>query len=272
MAAYIRILCVVVLSIPALPAVAQDNATGSEPILSYEIAPEQFENGTLALEIAIGTTTSPVEDLYGFAAAIEFPTGLFRVAGEGGALLDDGNLLKADLLRQESGVYEIAVTRRFPAQPVSGSGPVLWIELALVDDVPVNPITVDLVVAQLSLFGKETIHLTPDSGEPIAMGMAGTNVSADESSVPLSFELEPNFPNPFNPSTTIAYRLPRSSSVRLAVFDALGRQVDVLIDSARQPPGQHTVTFDASGLPSGLYIYRLEAENFVEARQMLFLK
>ena len=71
--------------------------------------------------------------------------------------------------------------------------------------------------------------------------------------------------------TTIAYALPAPSDVSLAVFDVLGRKVSTLVE-ARQSAGRHTVRFDASALPGGVYVYRLEAGSFTAAKTLVVLK
>jgi len=88
---------------------------------------------------------------------------------------------------------------------------------------------------------------------------------------PETFELMPNYPNPFNPVTVIGFQLPVSSDVTLEVFDMLGRRVAVLVDDALSA-GRHEIQFDASGLSSGVYIYRLRANEFVQTRQMVLVK
>jgi hypothetical protein len=97
-----------------------------------------------------------------------------------------------------------------------------------------------------------------------------TSIDAPET-LPLEFTLEQNYPNPFNPGTVIAWQLPSESTVRLAVYDLLGRQVAVLVDDVR-PAGRYTVNFDASALGSGVYVYRLEAAGFVQTRKMTLVK
>jgi hypothetical protein len=87
----------------------------------------------------------------------------------------------------------------------------------------------------------------------------------------VEFRLDQNFPNPFNPSTTIKYELPRSSDVKLSVFDLLGREVSVLVDERREA-GVHEVKFDGSGLSSGVYFYRLSAGRFVQTLKLLLVK
>ena len=90
-------------------------------------------------------------------------------------------------------------------------------------------------------------------------------------SVPDHFVLFQNYPNPFNPTTMISYQLPANSFVTLKVYDVLGREVEALVNG-RQSAGSHSVQFDAAGLPSGVYFYRLEAGNFTETKRMLLLK
>ncbi len=80
-----------------------------------------------------------------------------------------------------------------------------------------------------------------------------------------------NYPNPFNPSTTIKYELPRSSEVRLSVFDMLGREVTVLVDERREA-GVHEIKFEGSALSSGVYFYRLLAGSFVETKRLILVK
>jgi hypothetical protein len=98
---------------------------------------------------------------------------------------------------------------------------------------------------------------------------------SNRSGVPLSAVVErydvSNYPNPFNPSTTIRFALPEPSFVRLRVFDIVGRTVAVLIER-EVPPGSHAVKFDASDLPSGVYLYHIEARGYVETKKMLLLK
>ncbi len=89
--------------------------------------------------------------------------------------------------------------------------------------------------------------------------------------VPTGFVLEANYPNPFNPVTTVAFGLPATSQVRVAVYDLLGRELAVLADGIMSG-GNHEVQFDASGLPSGTYLYRLEAPGLRITRQMVLVK
>ena len=88
---------------------------------------------------------------------------------------------------------------------------------------------------------------------------------------PDKFELIQNYPNPFNPTTQINFSLPRNTNVELAVYDIVGRKVETLVDGKRQA-GEYSVSFDASTLSSGVYIYRLKIGKFIKARKMILLK
>jgi hypothetical protein len=97
-----------------------------------------------------------------------------------------------------------------------------------------------------------------------------TSVS-DETIVPTHYSLEQNFPNPFNPSTTINISLPKASIVRLTIYNILGQKIATLADTYREA-GSHQFTFDAAQCASGVYFYRLEAGTFISQKKMLLLR
>lgn len=98
----------------------------------------------------------------------------------------------------------------------------------------------------------------------------GTTIEQLET--PVSFTLNQNYPNPFNPSTVISYKLAQSSKVTLEVFDVMGRKVATLVNR-NEPAGLQTVTFDASSLASGVYIYRLSTAKGAQlTRKMMLIK
>jgi hypothetical protein len=91
------------------------------------------------------------------------------------------------------------------------------------------------------------------------------------SAMPFRFALEQNYPNPFNPSTTIKFGLPKSSEVRVSVYDMLGREVSVLVNE-RKDAGVHEVKCDGSNLASGVYFYRLQAGDFTQTKRLMLLR
>jgi uncharacterized delta-60 repeat protein len=102
----------------------------------------------------------------------------------------------------------------------------------------------------------------------------GPDVSKAEparNGIPSEYILYPNFPNPFNPSTQMAYALPKTGKVSLKVFNLLGEEVATLVQGM-QSAGTHTALFDGSGLPSGIYLCRLESEDFIQTKKMVLLK
>ena len=86
-----------------------------------------------------------------------------------------------------------------------------------------------------------------------------------------NFSLSQNFPNPFNPSTSIRYAIPRESDVKLVVYDVMGREIATLVNE-RLNAGTYTVDWNASEFPSGVYFYRLTADNFTETKKLLLIK
>jgi hypothetical protein len=103
------------------------------------------------------------------------------------------------------------------------------------------------------------------------IGSTAVFVEDGNPAMPGSFVLYQNYPNPFNPETSISYQLGESTPVLLEVFDMLGRRVTVLANGVIQP-GVHTVRWDASAFPSGVYTYRLQAGTFTQSRRMMLMK
>ena len=97
------------------------------------------------------------------------------------------------------------------------------------------------------------------------------STSVKDGELPAEVTLERNYPNPFNPETTIRYALPQAGNVRLAVYDLLGQEVAVLVDGSR-PAGHHTARFDGGDLPSGSYVYRLQVGDEVVVQTMTLVK
>ena len=105
--------------------------------------------------------------------------------------------------------------------------------------------------------------------EVVVMLPTVTNTENEE--LPAEVTLSPNYPNPFNPETTIRYALPQAGEVRLVVYDLLGHEVAILVEGSK-PAGNHTVRFRAGNLASGLYVYRLQAQDKTIVRTMILVK
>ena len=105
--------------------------------------------------------------------------------------------------------------------------------------------------------------------EPTETNPAGMATSSAD--LPSDYALGQNYPNPFNPVTTIRYALPAGGQVRIAVFNTLGQEVAVPIDGPEEA-GYHEVIFDATPLPSGVYLFRINAGSFTDVRKMLLVR
>ncbi|HCV44341.1 MAG TPA: hypothetical protein DGH68_12710 [Bacteroidetes bacterium] len=115
---------------------------------------------------------------------------------------------------------------------------------------------------QIDLDG--SVHFT--EGVQVDM-LAGVS----EKPLPKEFALDQNYPNPFNPSTKIEYAVPKESRVRLEVYNLLGQRIATLVDEVKSA-GYYTASFDAVGLSSGLYFYRMNAGEVSFLKKMMLVK
>jgi ligand-binding sensor domain-containing protein len=135
----------------------------------------------------------------------------------------------------------------------------------------VNSNLMDSSVASLAFDQDGYLYAATDSGIFKSNTSIVTDVHETEDRTPLSFSLYQNYPNPFNPSTVIRYQLSSRGFVTLTIYDVLGREVRTLVNDVQQQ-GSYTVTFNANGLSSGLYFYRLAANNKIETKKMMLIK
>jgi hypothetical protein len=117
-------------------------------------------------------------------------------------------------------------------------------------------------------------HLT--NAWKFSMNVMGANLnkqSSDEETdlIPTEYGMDQNYPNPFNPTTTINYQIPEKNHVSLQIYDILGNLVTTLVDQEIEP-GYHSITWNASGLASGVYIYRLISGSFISSKKLILMK
>jgi hypothetical protein len=114
--------------------------------------------------------------------------------------------------------------------------------------------------------------------DEIRLGTSWNEIAADPNALPgqknlqpYEFDLSQNYPNPFNPTTKIEYSIHKKSKVRLVVYDLLGREIEVLVNN-EQNPGKHQVVFSSANLTSGIYFYKLSADNHNMTKKMMLMK
>jgi len=121
---------------------------------------------------------------------------------------------------------------------------------------PTSPLDPDSTITDLGAFYFDQLGVTENpNGTP----------------EPSTFQLFPNYPNPFNPTTTISYYLPHSSEIQVDIYNLLGQLVETLFNG-RQEGGVHLVRWDASNSPSGIYFVQLQSQNLTQTRKMVLLK
>lgn len=131
-------------------------------------------------------------------------------------------------------------------------------------------------IAFVRFFG--VLELVDEAGDPLTLttldgGVTVTSSAVDERGniIPNQFELRQNFPNPFNPSTTIAYRVEKASVLTFEVFNVRGQMVD-RIDLGRRPAGEHNLTYAPRHLASGVYAYRIAGDQASQSKNMILIK
>jgi len=111
----------------------------------------------------------------------------------------------------------------------------------------------------------------PSTTKDLYLNPESTTGVKSNSPVPTSYSLSQNYPNPFNPSTQIRFTIPEKTNVKLEVYNLIGQKVADLVNSELSA-GEYSITFNASGLSSGIYLYRLQAGNFSSVKKMILMK
>ncbi len=176
-------------------------------------------------------------------------------------------------------LIDLSYTLLVPLPPDSG-----LLATVLFDVAPTAPDEL-VIIDSVSYLGLQGLEFVPSSGAPFGPYFhrgyveikASTDIKTEEQRIlPQDFALRQNAPNPFNPSTTIKFELPKATEVRLDVYNILGQKIRTLVDR-HMPAGIYRVTFDGRGdddqpLASGIYLYRLKAGEFADSRVMVMVK
>ena len=136
---------------------------------------------------------------------------------------------------------------------------------------PFDSRTTELLIKSAGDLKMDDIEVTVADINGDALYLSHSKSGQNYKSGPHSFELSKLYPNPFNPSTEISFSLPMDNHVKLAAFDVRGKEVDVIFEGA-QYIGQHSYTWNASNLPSGVYYIRLQAGEMVTSQKALLIK
>jgi Secretion system C-terminal sorting domain len=169
-------------------------------------------------------------------------------------------------------VVQVTLTGQTAGQKVAGE----LVDLggtvrAVVDESNTNPFT--LTAPSAGTYIVNAGYKQPQRvWDSVRVVITATSVDGSREGNPgNNFRLYQNYPNPFNPSTTFRFDLPQRTNVRLQVFDLQGRSVATLVDGMMES-GPKEIQFDASGLASGMYLYRLQTGNFVDTKKMVLLR
>ena len=138
---------------------------------------------------------------------------------------------------------------------------------ATVDDFSLRP--VELADILVDMDSTQYHSFAPDMGayeSPFVANLIETNTR-----LPVKFTINQNYPNPFNPSTKIKYDLPKTEKVKIEVFNLLGQKTKTLLNK-QMPKGYHEIEYTSIDLPSGVYLYRIEAGEFHDVKKMILMK
>ena len=147
----------------------------------------------------------------------------------------------------------------------------LEFEIAVVDDRLKWPDSFSITPSDEIYVTTSRIYFPPGTHGLFKITKSTTGIGFKDTEIPDRFYLSQNYPNPFNPNTMINYLTPKLSFVSLRVYDVLGKRIAELVNEEK-PAGEYEVEFDATLLTSGIYFYRLDADNFNSTRKMIFLK
>jgi len=169
-------------------------------------------------------------------------------------------------IHEQTGMISVAASKIRGSESILASANIVEFTITMLETIDI-PVPIRLMRAAMSTHSG--IQYSPDF-EMLIKKL--TDINHDNPiDMPADIELMPAFPNPFNPSTHIRYRITEPSDIRLTIVDVLGREVAVLVDAAQQP-GTYSARFDAAGLSTGVYICLLKTESDVRIQKITLIK
>jgi hypothetical protein len=230
-------------------------------MIALATAPARAAGG----ELRVPVTVSEVAHLRVLALSFALDTEAFEVLGasrpEGGLIDADTPFFAAAYAASGAGMADVA---RLGGSGMSGAGEVVELRIR-----PRSGRVADFVGAtDLVSLTAATLRTSGNTELPVALG---ASTRSEDGLAPEAYSLAASYPNPVTASATIAFALPEAAHVRLAVYDALGRLVQVLEDGA-VAAGTHRASLDATALAPGAYFYRLEAGPYVETRRLMVVR
>jgi hypothetical protein len=245
-----------VIAIPGGKAILPISLSGNNINIAALTIPLKFDNSILSID-SVSFAGTLLKPNMGGLSDIENGSGFVRVtytpplSGSPTYITESGGLIARLFfaVNPGAGIQTVAVDS---VNRIDHTNPIIWVRLEVADN---SGLTLYLPTFAA---GAVDIQGTLDAGD-------------GGSALPKVLDLKQNFPNPFNPSTTISFALPARSAVNLTVYNILGQQVQNLIDGVMDA-GEHTVIWNADHQASGLYFYRLTYENKVLTKKMTLLK
>lgn len=162
------------------------------------------------------------------------------------------------------------------AQRIASNAAINWPATGYLICAAVDNQTVPMIISNGNL-GAIVVWQDFRNGSNSDIYETGFNISGlvsnntEVSLIPDNYKLSQNYPNPFNPSTSINYSIPSASNVKITIYDALGKNVNELVNRS-QVSGNYSVVWNAANMPSGVYIYKIEAGSFTETKKMILIK
>ncbi len=223
-----------------------------------EVVTEWDQTGNpTSLDNYVTDVSLPVE-LTGFK--VEFRSGGVLVSWTTESEIENLGFLVSRKLKLESSNWEEIASYVYDASLEGHGSTTEKHEYQFTDTAVLSGVTYQYRLGDVDYNGKVTWHKSVE-----------IKVNAEDVKIPVEFGLQRAYPNPFNPTTTISYQLPSASFVKVSIYDVRGKLVETLVNEQKDR-GSHLVVWDAGGLSSGIYIYKIEAGEYSEVNKCLLVR